>query len=211
MIGAVENAIIGVLRDAGEAGTLGYRYATLETYPDDFDQYLKDKGQLRTPAAWAVFLGLGQGSDGGDGDGPRFEARFALVVAAQNLRNETATRHGGPDPVAEPGSYQLAEDAARLLSRNLLGLNLVTPLTIGGMRLVARSAEPRTHKLSLMAIECSCVLALGQIIDLEALDPFTAFHADWDVPALGNVELAAEAPFLPAASPDAEDLLELPQ
>lgn len=211
MIGAVENGLIGALRDAGEAGTLGYRYRTLDSYPDEFDAYLKEKGQLRTPAAWAVFLGWSEGADQGDDIGAQFVAQFALVVAAKNLRNETATRHGGVDPTSEPGSYQLAEDAVRVLSQSDLGLPLVAPIEFTGGRLVARSAEVRTQGLSLFALTLRCTVPLGQFEGAGNPADFTAFHADWDVPAFGDVTLNAEAPFLPAADPDAEDLLELPQ
>jgi len=211
MIGAVENAMIAALKAAADAGTLGYAWRTLDSYPDDFDAYLKEKGQLRTPAAWAVFLGLGDGIDLADDAGPEFEARFALIVAAKNLRNETASRHGGVDTAAEPGSYQLAEDAIRVLSRNALGDLLTGPLKIGGARLVARSPELRTQGLSLMAIECKCRIALGQFAAPAEPDAFLTLHADWDIPPFGNVTIAPEPPYLPAATPDAEDLVELPQ
>ncbi len=210
MIAATENALVGALRDAGEAGTLGYRYDTLDSYPDDFDAYLKDKTRLRTPAAWAVFLGLAEGEDSADGSGWQGRARFALVVASRSLRNETSTRHGGADPAKEPGSYQLAIDAVRLLTGQTFGF-LVKPIKIAGMRLVARTGELRTQGLSLMAIEIGCTVAAGQFVDPDATGEFEIFHADWDVPAFGNVALNTETPFLPAGRPDAEDLVELPQ
>lgn len=204
MIAAIENAIGAALVAAGTSGQLGYRYATIDTYPDDFDLYLKDKkGALRFPAAWAVFLGL---SDGDDDDTVwSGEARFALVVAAQNLRNETASRHGDSvSPEALPGSYQLAEDAVRVLHRNGLGLDLVKPILATGMRLVARTPEIRTQNLSLMAVELRCRMPIGGF-DAD-LGYFAQLHVDWDVPPHGNVA----AP-LPAAEHDAEDLVELPQ
>lgn len=208
MIAAIENAMLAALQAQAGSGTLGYVWRELESYPDDFDEYLKLKGQLRTPAAWAVFLSLDQCRDEGDAaEGVIGTARFALVVAAKNLRNETATRHGGIDQASEPGSYQLAEDAMRILSRSDLGLKLLRPLTIGGARLVARTPEIRTQGLSLMAIELSCDVALGALPTPEgALADFAQLHVDWDVPAIGNVT----AP-LPAAEADAEDLVEIPQ
>lgn len=208
MIGAVENAIINALAEAGQSGVLGYSYATLDSYPEDFDAYLKLKGQLRMPAAWAVFLSLGQGADNqDDASGWTGTASFDLVVAAQNLRNETATRHGGPDAVSEPGSYQLALDATRILSRNELApLALVSPLRIGGMRLVGSSAEMRRQGMSLMALGLSCGIAFGQFANPGNPGDFITLHADWDVPPLGNVS----GP-LPATGPDAEDLIALPQ
>lgn len=211
MIGAVENALTGALAAASNAGRLGYAWRTLESYPEDFDAYLKEKGQLRCPAAWAVFLQLAEGADHADEQGWSGKASFALVVAAENVRNETATRHGGPDPLAEPGVYQLAIDATRVLSRNSLdgllpaGAGLIEPVTVKSMRLVARTPETRRHKLALMAIEIECRLPFGPLpADSEPGD-FTHLHLDWDVPAHGNVS----AP-LPAATPDAEDLIVLP-
>lgn len=215
MIGAVENAIIAALKAAADGGTLGYAWGTLETYPEDFDSYLKEKkGLLRFPAAWAVFLSLGDGQDDGDDAGWHGEARFALVVAAKNLRNETATRHGGSG--AEPGSYQLAIDATRILSRNALkaqldpadaGLpGLVSAITVTGMRLVALTPEMRTQGLSLMAVELRCRIPFGNFDGEGTPGAFRIFHADWDIPPIGDVT----AP-LPASTPDAEDLVELPQ
>lgn len=205
MIAAIENAIGAALVAAGSGGQLGYRYATVDTYPDDFDAYLKDKkGALRFPAAWAVFLGLSDGEDDAAGEW-NGEARFALVVAAQNLRNETASRQGDPvSPEAVPGSYQLAEDAVRVLQRNDLSLPLLRPIVATGMRLVARTPEIRSQNLSLMAVELRCTMPIGAF----AAEPgdFAQLHVDWDVPPLGNV-----VPPLPAAEHDAEDLIEVPQ
>ena len=207
MIAAIENGMVAALKAAADAGALGYAWRTLETYPDDFDSYLKNKGELRHPAAWAVFLSFGETNDVGDTDGLIGTGRFALVVAAKNIRNETATRHGGPDQMAEPGSYQLAIDASRILSGHSLGGILSKPVAVQSMRLVARTPEMRTQGLSLMAIELRCDFALGVLDPPEgSVGDFSRFHVDWDVPPLGNVA----AP-LPAASPDAEDLVEIPQ
>lgn len=203
MIAAIETALIEQLRAAADAGQLGYEWGTLETYPDDWDSYLKDKGQLKTPAAWAVFLSLGDGVAAADDAGPVFDAKFALVVASRSLRNETATRHGDKHgtPGGNPGSYQLAEDAARLLSNNDLGLPLIEAVEVVGMRLVARSPEIRKHRLSLMALELNCTISLGLLPGQDG-NPgdFAHLHIDWDVPPHGNVT----GP-LPAANPDMAD------
>jgi phage gp37-like protein len=201
MIAAIELAILQVLRGAGsEEGPLGYRYVTLATFPDEFDEYLKSVPNLRTPAGWIVFLGLDDASDDGDETGLAARLRFALVVAAQNQRNEQETRHGKDAMI---GSYQLATDAMRLLSRNDLGLDLIEPITVRGARLVSRSEQMRAQKLSMVAIELACRVPIGALD--EVLGEFRTFHADWDVPAFGNVA----AP-LPSAQHDAEDQVELP-
>ncbi|MBD3728761.1 MAG: DUF1834 family protein [Sphingomonadales bacterium] len=202
MIAATELAIIDVLKAAGDDGVLGYRYVVLDTFPDEFEEYLREIRNLRTPAAWAVFLGLSDGSDESDDAGWHGKARFALVVAASNLRNEQQTRHGDG---SVPGSYQLAIDAIRLLTRDDLGLDLVEPITVRGARLVARSDQMVKQKLSLMAIELECRLPLGVFADPDE-GGFLQLHVDWDVPPFGNV-----LPPLPATNPDAADLIEVPQ
>lgn len=201
MIAAIENAILQQLRDAGDDGVLGYKFVVLDSFPDEFEQYLKSVGNLRTPAAWAVFLGMDQGDDSDDETGWMARCRFALVVAAQNLRNEETTRHGDG---AKAGSYQLAVDAIRVLSGSDLGLPLVEPVAIGGARLVSRSDQMARQGLSLMAIELDCRAAFG-VFD-EDLGEFRTLHVDWDAPPFGNV-----TPPLPAAAPDASDLIEVPQ
>lgn len=209
MIGAIENAIIGQLKIRSESGALGYWYRTLDTYPDDFDAYFADKkGLLRAPAAWCVFLALDDCDDRNDGAGVTGTGRFALVVAGQNLRNEQAARHGGPDAQVEPGSYQLATDAARILSGNWLeesGVPLVRPIMVAGLRLVQRTPMMAQNNLSLVAVELRCTFPLGEWPRRDDGD-FARLHADWDVPPIGNVA----AP-LPAARADARDDIVVPQ
>lgn len=209
MIGAIENAIIGALRARSEAGELGYKYRLLDTYPDDFDQYFTDKkGLIRAPAAWCTFLALDDCQDFGDGQGVQGIGRFALVLAAQNLRNETATRHGGPDGQSEPGSYQLVEDALRILSDNWLAdeptVRLIRSISVAGVRLVQRTEMMAKNNLSLMAVELRCTFPMGRF-SAEA-DGFEQLHVDWDVPPIGNV-----IPPLPAARADARDDIAVPQ
>ena len=55
MIAAIETAILARLKAASDAEVLGYRLKTLETYPDEWDQYLKDKGPINAPAEWVTF------------------------------------------------------------------------------------------------------------------------------------------------------------
>lgn len=203
MIGAIEDGILAVLKVASDDGRLGYDYRTLESFPDEFDAYLNEKGTLRTPGAWAVYLGTDQGDDRGDDAGWQGRSRFALIVAAQNQRNERQTRHGDG---REVGSYQLAIDAAQLLTRNALGLDLVAPVAVTDIRPVARSQEMVRQGLSMMALQLECVMPVGRDSD----DPgaFDVFHVDWDVPAFGNVHPDRDQS-LPAANPDAEDLIEV--
>lgn len=201
MIAATELAIVQVLLDAAEEGVLGYQYHTHGTFPDQFEEYLRTNSNLRTPGIWCAFLGIVEGVDDGDANGFNARARFALVVAAENLRNEQDARHGDG---AVPGSYQLMVDAIRILSRSMLApeLDLMEPVRIRSARPIARTEQMKRQKLSMMAIELELVLPLSVFaedpVDLRTL------HVDWDIPAFGNVE-----PPLPAADPDAADLVEL--
>lgn len=202
MIAAIELALLQQLTSAAEAGVLGYRYASTDTFPDEFEEYLKATPNLRTPAAWSAFLGMAEGQDVNDENGLTATGNFVLVVAASNLRNEQQTRHGDG---TGPGSYQLMEDAIRLLSGNWLDpLPLVRPVEVTGARPVARTSQMKEQKLSMMAITLRCRMPIGSF-DAD-LGEFRTLHADWDVPLHGNVE----AP-LPAEVHDAEDLIEVPQ
>ncbi|MFO6448918.1 phage protein Gp37 [Erythrobacter sp. NE805] len=201
MIAATEKALVQELVEAGERRILGYQYHTTGTFPDQFEEYLRSTPGLRTPAAWSTFLGIVEGDDHGDDLGLRARARFALVVAGGNLRNEEDSRHGDG---AVPGSYQLMVDAIRLLSRSKLApeLDLIEPVRIRSARPVSRTDQMKRQSLSMIAIELELVLPIGVFTE----EPFElrTLHVDWDIPAFGNVE-----PPLPAANPDAADLIEL--
>lgn len=201
MIAAIELALVGEMVAAGEAGTLGYRYSTSETYPDQFAEYLRDNRNLRTPACWATFLGIVSGEDHGDDIGFQARLRFAVVVAAENKRNEEDSRHGDG---AKPGSYQLAIDAIRILSRNTLPaeLGLVESIAIRSARAVARTEAMKKQGLSMMAIEVELVAPMGSFTE-DAVD-LNLLHVDWDIPVFGNVQLP-----LPAPNPDAADDIDL--
>ncbi|WP_067734491.1 phage protein Gp37 [Novosphingobium naphthalenivorans] len=207
MIAAIELGILAVLKAAGDADVLGYKYVERDTFPDEFEQYLESVPNLRTPAAWVAFLGMDQFQDAGDDSGPSARLRYALVVGTQNLRNEQQTRHGDG---GQPGSYQLAIDAIALLSDNDLSavnedIALQKAISVTGGRLVNRTPQMKKQALSLVAIELECRAVFGSFTSGNPGD-FKSFHADWDIPAHGNVALP-----LPSASPDASDLVEVPQ
>ena len=202
MIAATELALVNALKQAGEDGQLGYTYRVHETFPDQFEEYLNENPNLRTPACWATFLGLLDGRDDGDGLGFQARSRFVVVVASSNKRNEEDTRHGDG---AVPGSYQLAIDAIRVLSRSMLApeLSLIEPVRVRSARPVARTDQMKRQRVAMVAIECELVMPLGSFQE-EAGD-FERLHLDWDVPPHGNVQ----AP-LPALTADARDDIEMP-
>lgn len=207
-IAEIENAMLARLRAAGEADVLGYRFRTLETYPADFDLFLEEKikGDRPWPAAWVVFGGWRAPVDDGSLQAP---AVFMVIVAAANLRNETARRHGAG--AAEAGSYQLMMDVARLLHGQHLGLD-IGRLQLGPCRSVRPTPVVTRHQLSLYALEFSTLLPITVAAFPSAgLDDFATFHADWDVPPIGNVATDLPAPTEGVGAADATDQLELPQ
>lgn len=213
MIAAIENAMLETLRSAAQANLLGYRWRTLETYPENWDDYLSDKIDFHAPAAWAVFAGASELSFTSSGRVRIATASFGLVVAAENLRNETATRHGGP-VASEPGSYQLVLDAVRLLAGSSLGLDIdaLRPMRIASVRPSALLIE---RKVSLLAIELRTGFEMD-CIEPAALADLDTIHIDWDVPAFGRVDANLPAPGVqlpaPAGGPgsaDASDHLDL--
>ncbi len=174
MIAAVELAILARLRAAGDAGVLGYKLNTLETYPENWDEYLAEKAPV-APAAWAVFAGIDRG-DGG-ASRVRLPAIFGLVVMAENARaNEVFSRHGDMNV---PGSYQLVEDAIGLLAKSDLGLD-IDAIEIGRVQLVRPPAAIAKRKVSMYAIELRTTLPVLERPD--ALGDFETFHVDWDIP-----------------------------
>lgn len=199
MIAAIELAVLALLRDAGDGGMLGYRFKTLDSYPEEWDEYLKAKRPSDFPAAWIVFAGL---DNGADGEGvTRARASFGVLVAARNLRNETATRHGGGKP-GEPGSYQLLEDVVRLLSGQRLHED-ADPFVFRRARFANALRVDGQLQLSAIAAEFTCEIALGQY-SLEQPADFALLHADWDFGPFGDLAAA-----LPLAAPDAADAIDL--
>lgn len=201
-IAAIENAILARLKAAGEQNVLGYRYRTLESYPEEFDAYLKNTIKSGTvfPAAWVVFGGWRRPVDAGSS--LQAEAVFMVVVAAKNLRNEKAQRHGAA--ATEVGSYQLLIDAAGLIHGQRLGLD-IGALQLGPCRSVRPTETIRENQLSVFALEFSTQLPIEVGLGGSGpIDDFTTFHANWDVPPF------AEISAVPADDQaDATDHLEL--
>lgn len=186
MIAAIENAILARLKAASDADLLGYKYRTLETYPADWDEYLKDKNVINAPAAWAVFAGMKM-VDGPTG-APVWRLSFGVVFMAENARSETATRQGGPDQAKEPGSYKLVEDGLLLLVGSDLGMPIgdLKPVSV---RTVSRFPALKERKVSMYALELETDVMLPiEDVGADELPPFELFHANWDIPPHGNVD-----------------------
>lgn len=208
-IAEVETGILARLKAAGEADVLGYRYRTLESYPEEFDTYLREqiKGDA-FPAAWVIFGGWRQPEDAGSS--VQCPAVFMLVVAAENLRNEKAQRHGvATDKGLEVGSYQLVRDAAALLHGQDLGLD-ISALELGPCRSIRPTAAIQQRKVSMFALEFATRLPIDVTgFATSDLADFSTFNADWDLPPFGNVATELPAPAEGEGAADATDTLTL--
>lgn len=215
MIVAIEKAILCRLKAAADAGVLGYVWGLLESYPQDWDTYFRNKAQINAPAAWATFGGIEKSDD--TNEGALVTASFGVVVAAMNLRNETATRHGRELPAgakAEPGSYQLMLDAIGLLHGDDLDLDIGALMLVEAQQVEAANiASLRNYSLWAIRLRTSWTIPTLPFVQGEPAD-FTAFHANWDIPPFGQVDADPNVPGvqLPAdATADATDHLEIPQ
>lgn len=195
MIAAVEQAIIARIKAASDAGVLGYRFRQVESYGGQLDQV--STVVKATPAAWVILRGLRPGTDVA-GDAFRVAATFAVMVAAKNARNERAARHGAAGDV---GAYQLAMDVRALLIGHQLGLE-IERLAPGAVNILA---VPGRGSLAVLACEFTTAwIEEAAPADGGNIADFTTFHADWDIPPLGNA-----TPPLPADDPDATDTVTL--
>ncbi len=224
MIAQIELAILAALKGAEAAGVLGYKWKTSETYPEEWDTYLKDKRDWRAPGHWVVFAGADDSYVTSMGRVRVEGARFGLVVAAENKRSETATRHGGPGAAAaaEPGSYQLILDAIAILGGSTLGLD-INALEPGPIRSVRPFEALKERNVSMFATMFVTAFEFTSLPSGEELDDFSTLHLDWDVPAFGvgrggaidgdpdegGIQLPAPADG--PGSADASDHLTLPQ
>ena len=210
MSAAIENAMLARLKAAADAGVLGYKWRTLETYPENWDEYFKEK-TVQAPAAWVVFAGMKNAEEQDSGD-VHARASFGLVIMAENARNETARRHGSP---GTPGSYQLRDDAIGLIVGQSFGLP-ISRMQFIDCRSVRPVAAIEARKVSMYALEFQTTMIFQpqDFEDVLGIADFTSFHANWDVPGFGGIDADPASPGLQIpddAHADATDHVELQQ
>ncbi len=203
MIGAVENAVLAKLAAAGGPQGFVYDFATLEASPDDWDALFAEVSRgVRAPAAWIGFYGWDR-TVREDGGLIRCEgSRFVLIVLARSLRNGADVRQAGAAAL-NPGSYQLLQDVTACLvgfEADNLSMN---PLRAGKSWQINRTKALRDNKLSAFAVELVTDLWIEPRSD--SADPFTHFHADWDVPPLGAGRDGTAIGGTPWAGPDPDN------
>lgn len=179
MISEIETAILLKIRNAHETGVLGYTVKKIDTYGGEFSEGL-DKFVRAFPAILLIFSGLTRVSN--TNGRVKFTARWSVIVAAKNLRNQAQARHGSDDRV---GSYQMISDMLALLSNQTFGLQ-IDPL-------IPQSVTPLLNDLSgsqlssVYGIEFQTAFETETPDTEETLADFETFHANWDIPVHGNV------------------------
>lgn len=166
MIAAIETAIEARLKAAETDGTLGYAWRELGSYSGELDAERLGKIAEAAPAAWVVW--------GGDtvtrraGGRAQLRSTWVVVVAARSMRDEATSRHGAG---ADVGAYRLAEDVARLIDGQRLGLDLVQPMTLTGRRQL-RAGATRGQFAAVYAVLFDC--SYRQPVREEALQDFAS-------------------------------------
>lgn len=117
IITAVELAIVDRLTRG-----LGKMVSEVKTYGGEFDDDELDEVVRRFPAAWVTFGGIKR-TESMDTSREKWlaEAVFVVMVGARNLRNEEASRHGGPNR-SEVGTNLLVSAVRKLLTMQDMGL-----------------------------------------------------------------------------------------
>lgn len=216
MIAQIENAVIARLKSA--EAMLGYKWKTAETYPVDWDKFIKEKkGQINAPGFWFGLAGAPRFPTDEDDSGAftKLECSFGLTVIAQHFGNEEMRRHGNPKQ-GVIGSYQMMMDCVSLLDGKDLGLD-IAKLKFTQLRLVKAIAEINSGKSSMIAAEIRTSFLIPRLpADLAEADPddFLTFHANWDIPPFGGIDANPGTPGIQLPDDvhaDATDEVELPQ
>lgn len=117
MMDLIENGIIARLKLANSTpGLLGYTLKSIDSYGEQLASENLKGVITNLPAVWVTFLGAQKVA--GEDD-CQWSARFVVIAAHRNARNEKASRLGAGDDV---GVYQIANDIRGLLNSEQLGL-----------------------------------------------------------------------------------------
>lgn len=214
MIAAIENEILARLKDAEPQ--LPWAWKMLETYPADWDAWLKEnRSQARAPGGWVGMAGLRKVTllTSGLLD---IEAVFGLTLLAINQRGEEERRHG-LESAGEIGSYQLMIAALQILA-GWCPPSATEQISVGRVQHVRPSDALRSMKASMISAELFVRFEAPvfpiDLVEAEEPTPFEIFHANWDVRPFGGIDANAGEPGIQLpddAHADATDHVELPQ
>jgi phage gp37-like protein len=200
MIGLIEQGMIDRIKAFNTVLSLGYVLKNVASYAGEFSDNNIRNVIKDFPSVWVMF----------DGARPtvttdarvRYEARFAVFVASQNLRGEKQARKG--DGVT-PGAYQIIGDIIQILAMQNLELD-IDPIKPGDIRFILGDrADQRLASIYAIAFTTSFEFQPKDAVD--ELGEFRIFHPNWDIPNFGNVD--TDIPSDDTA--DATDHVEIPQ
>lgn len=172
MIGVIEDAIIDRIKTAD----LGYKLKKVASYGGEFADAL-DRAVTAFPCILVAFAGKTRA------DSHNMTTRFLIMCCAENLRNERNARRG--DGTAA-GSYQMVKDIETLFHRRKLGLEAVDEITVTNVTPLVND-KSGSRLASVYGVELSMRVADEDGVEDSSLGEFETFHANWDVPPLGNV------------------------
>lgn len=178
MISEIENKILELLAIFAEKPLpegLGYKFKTFESYPDNWEAYFNSTTKvIEFPAAWVTFGGAT--TIAATSFSTTFDARFGLMLAAKNLRNQGDARGG--DLTGKVGVYQMVEDAIALLNGNDLHLD-ISALEVLSVQFVKMEAL-RKRGVVAMAIQLKTEITIEvKNQDPNALGDFNTMFNSW--------------------------------
>lgn len=191
MIGTIENALVDRLARINEAATLGYRLRQIKSYSGELRSQAERARIKDFPAAWLAF-------DGADNVQEissfiKLRGRWMWLVAAENLRNEKASRHGDGDAA---GAYQIATDIISVFSGHIpASLSGMTETPVDGANAIKNMSirpvsidESRNGRLAIYAVPFICDFMIAKTSpDVDLTNPLAAIHTNWDLPPNGEV------------------------
>lgn len=205
MIGAIENAIVARIMQANNAGAMGYKLTKIDSYSGQFEADEFKQVVANFPCALVAYIGDWQQPERRQG-GHQVFPKFAILVGAQNRRNQAAGRIGSDDKV---GTSQIAADMRQLLAEQMLGLE-IDPIQIGATTPLINSTTRDTY-VSVLSLE----IATGFFEPLHKPvgedGDFTTFFAQWDIPPFADPPDPPAPLPRPADKVDSQQTVNLPQ
>ena len=204
-ISAVEDHIVNITRQS-----LGRALRAVEVLPNALNLALLKTILPLAPAVYTTFLGGRNGTV--DTDGATINGRFDVYIITRHVGNDSARRRGDTTTI---GAYEIIE-------RLIPALHDSTIADIGRMRLtnvqnLFSIQLEETFKSAFYALTFEVPnMPFSYEVDMNSLDNFEHFHADYDIPEFETVaehgKWLQEPPDYDTSSPDAQDdLTELNQ
>lgn len=207
-IAEIENAIVKRLKEKLAKDKSGYGLKKVDSYGGELTDEIEN-ALASFPAVLVVYTGASVIT--ATSQTAKVRHAFNIIVCAQSLRSEKSSRHSSSGSV---GSLQIIADALAVLLGQKLKyesapgqlVNIpMTPLAFRAVRpLMNNRADGQLASVYSIDIDTDVTTTMAASDDLA---DFVTFHANWDIPAIGNVQ-----PPLPADdAADATDHVTLEQ